>query len=53
MRRCKGYTNELENLTRDGGSVTIKLKKVAEKKRLRVIAYSQPNISILAQIMVI
>ena len=41
MRRCKGYTNELENLTRDGGSVTIKLKKVAEKKRLRLIAYSQ------------
>ena len=44
MRRSKGYTNELERLTRnDGGAtLTIKLKKAAEKKmRLRVIAYSQ------------
>ena len=43
MRRSKGYTNELEKLTRDDGGVTltIKLKKAAEKMRLRVIAYSQ------------
>ena len=44
MRRSKRYTNELEKLTRDDGSVTltIKLKKAAKKKmRLRVIAYSQ------------
>ena len=34
MRRSKRYTNELEKLTRDDGSVTltIKLKKAAEKK---------------------
>ena len=34
MRRSKGYTNELEKLTRDDGDVTltIKLKKAAEKK---------------------
>ena len=44
MRRSKGYTNELEKLTRDDGSVmlTMKLKKQQKKKmRLRVIAYSQ------------
>ena len=44
MRRSKGYTNELERLTHDDGSVTLtnKLKKAAEKKiRLRVIPYSQ------------
>ena len=44
MRRSKGYTDELEKLTRDDGGVTlsIKLKKAATKKmRLRVIAYSQ------------
>ena len=44
MRRSKGYTNELERLTRnDGGAtLTIKLKKAAEKKmRLRFIAYPQ------------
>ena len=44
MRRSKGYTNELERLTRnDGGAtLTIKLKKAAQKKmRLRVIAYPQ------------
>ena len=34
MRRSKGYTDELEKLTRDDGDVTltIELKKVAEKK---------------------
>ena len=34
MRRSKGYTNELEKLTHNDGSVTltIKLKKEAEKK---------------------
>ena len=34
MRRSKRYTNKLEKLTRDDGSVTltIKLKKAAEKK---------------------
>ena len=33
MRRSKGYTDELEKLTRDGGGVTltINLKKTAEK----------------------
>ena len=44
VRRSKGYTNELERLTRnDGGAtLTIKLKKAAQKKmRLRVIAYPQ------------
>ena len=44
MRRSKGYTNELEKLTRDDSNVqlTIKLKKAATKKlRLRVTAYSQ------------
>ena len=34
IRRSKGYTDELEKLTRDDGGVklTIKLKKAAEKK---------------------
>ena len=34
MRRSKGYTNELEKLTRNDGGVmlTIKLEKIAEKK---------------------
>ena len=44
MRRNKGYTNELEKLTRDDGGamLTIKIKQaVAKKMRLRVIAYSQ------------
>ena len=44
MRRSKGYTNELEKLTRNDGGVTltVKLKKAATKKmRLRVVAYSQ------------
>ena len=42
MRRSKGYTDELEKLTRDDGGVTltIKLKKAAEKMILRVIVYS-------------
>ena len=41
--RSQGYTDELEKLTRDDGSVTltVKLKQAAAKKvRLRVIAYS-------------
>ena len=35
MRRGKGYADELAKLTRDDGGVTltIKLKKAAEKKR--------------------
>ena len=43
MTCSKRYTDELEKLTRDDGGVTltIKLKKAAEKMRLRVIAYSQ------------
>ena len=34
MERSKGYTDELEKLTRNDGGVTltIKLKKTAEKK---------------------
>ena len=34
MRRSKGYTDELEKLTRDDGGVTltIKLKQAAAKK---------------------
>ena len=43
MRHIKGYTNKLEKFTCDDGglTLTIKLKKTAEKKRLRVVAYSQ------------
>ena len=44
MKLSKGYTDELEKLTRDDGGVTltVKLKKAATKKmRLRDIAYSQ------------
>ena len=44
MRRSKGYTDELEKLTRDDGGVTltVKLKEAATKKlRLRVVPYSQ------------
>ena len=44
MRRSKGYTDELEQLTRDDGGVNLstKLKRAATKKiRLRVITYSQ------------
>ena len=44
MRRSKGYTDELEKLTRDDShvNVSVTLKKAAEKKmRLRVIGYSQ------------
>ena len=44
MRHSKGYTKELEKLSRDDGSVTltIKLKQAAAKRvRLRFIAYSQ------------
>ena len=44
MRRSKGYTDELEKLTRDDGGVnlSIKLKAAATKKmKLIVIAYSQ------------
>ena len=44
MRRSRGYTDELEKLTRDDGGVnlSIKLKAAATKKmRLRVIVYSQ------------
>ena len=44
MRRSKGYTNELEKLTRDDGGVTltVKLKEAVTKKlRLRVVPYSQ------------
>ena len=44
MRRSKGYTDELEKLTRYDSDIqlTIKLKKAATKKmRIRVTAYSQ------------
>ena len=44
MKRSKGYTDELEKLTRNDSniSLTIKLKAVTTKKlRLRVIGYSQ------------
>ena len=44
MRRSKGYTDELEKLTRNDSdiSLTVKLKVAATKKlRLRVIGYSQ------------
>ena len=44
MRRCQGYTDELENLTRDdsGLGVLINLKEVAKKKmRLRITGFSQ------------
>ena len=44
MRHRKGYTDKLENLTRDDGGVTltIKLKQATAKKmRLRVSVYSQ------------
>ena len=44
MRRSKGYTDELEKLTRDDSDVnlTVKLKAATTKKlRLKVIAYSQ------------
>ena len=44
MRRNKGYTDELEKLTKDNSSLnfTGNLKKAAEKKmRLRIVGYSQ------------
>ena len=44
MRRRKGYTDELEKLTRDDGGVNLSLmlKAAATKKmRLRTAAYSQ------------
>ena len=44
MRHSKGYTDELEKLTRDDGRVTltVKLKKAATTKmRLRIVACSQ------------
>ena len=50
MRRSKGYTDELEKLTRDDSdtTLTVKLKAAANKKMsLRVTGYSQANITIL------
>ena len=44
MRRSKGYTDELEKVTRNDSdiSLTVKLKAATTKKlRLRVIGYSQ------------
>ena len=44
MRRRKGYTDELEKLTRDDSDITliVKLKAAATKKmRLRATGYSQ------------
>ena len=44
MRRSKGYTDELEKLTRNDSdmSLTVKLKAETTKKlRLRVVSYSQ------------
>ena len=44
MRRSKGYTDELEKLTRDDSNITltVELKAAATKTmRLRVAGYSQ------------
>ena len=44
MRRSKGYTDKLEELSRNDADIDLKilLTKVAEKKmRLKVLAYSQ------------
>ena len=44
MQRSKGYTDELEKITRDdsGLAVVVTLKKAAAKKmRLRIFDYSQ------------
>ena len=44
MRRSKGYTDELEKLTRNDsdGSITVKLKAAATKKlRLKIVGYSK------------
>ena len=44
MGRSKGYTDELENLTRGDSdvSLTVKLKAVTRKRlRLKIIGYSQ------------
>ena len=44
MRRSKGYTDELEKLSRDdsGLAVVINLKNAATKKlRLRIVGFSQ------------
>ena len=46
MRRSQGYTDELENLTRDdrGLAVVVNLKDTAQKKmRLRITGFSQPE----------
>ena len=56
MRHSKGYTDELEKLTRDDGdvTVTIKLKKAAEKKwDWGLLPIHRLNIRILTQIRVI
>ena len=53
MRCSKGYTNELEKLTRDDGGValTMKLKQVAAKKwGWELLPIHWLNIGILAQI---
>ena len=44
LQRSKGYTDELEKITRDDSSlgVVVTLKKAAAKKmRLRIVGYSQ------------
>ena len=44
MRRCQGYTDELEKLTRDdsGLAIVVNLKDAAQKKmRLRITGFSQ------------
>ena len=44
MRRSKGYTDELEKLTRNDSDITLTVKLIAaatEKMRLRVTGYSQ------------
>ena len=56
MRHIKGYTNKLEKFTCDDGglTLTIKLKKTAEKKRdWGLLPIHRMNIGILAQIRVI
>ena len=53
MRRGKGYTDELEKLTRDDGGIrlTIKLKKATEKKwDWELLLIHRLNIGTLAQI---
>ena len=55
MRCSKGYTDKLEKLICDDGGVTltIKLKKAAEKNETGLLSIHRLNIVILAQMRVI